>query len=688
MALSENASSRPRHGRRRLLYTTNVVAAAAVALAAVVVVNLLVDRQVRRLPAGVQDWVRLDLSAGRANTLSPQTRQVLDGFDAPLRLVALLRVEDKHAQDLADLLAAYQRASVNVAVRSIDPGREPGRVETFFRELETRFDNETDALRSAVNDTLDTTRRLTATLDDVRTQVRAAAAGDGLTDGDVRAELNLLGNQLEQVARTYRDAAAQIGAAVAEPLPPWASAKRDLLGALRRADAEVLQPFAARMRRRAEDRAAPLAVRDAMLRLGRELEALRPTVREAVETLDAAPGSVAYDRLLASLRAGEGVVLLTEERLRFVALAGMVVPGEPDAEGRPTTRFIGEDRLTGALATLGRATPPRAVWVHDRPAEITDPRAGYSHAAGRLTLADFDVQEWRLGGDHSEPAPPPAALDQDTVWVVTGLSLRGTSADERRRVADVIGDGLEAGDGALLCFNYDPDALVREADPLAELAGAWGLVPREHELVLRESLGPDGRPRGEAGWVLDAPAAGSPIEHALAGLAVHMVAPTPLRLEPRPGVAATPWLTLDDRRGWVADGLTTPEQIAAARYDAGADAAGVAVAAGSRRVAEGSDEAEAIAADPGRLAVFTERHWLGDRQAPRRLGNSELLLNTVYWLADLDSAIAATPRSAALRRVGPMGDGEALAYRLSLLAGLPAAALLAGAVVWWVRRRG
>jgi ABC-type uncharacterized transport system involved in gliding motility auxiliary subunit len=74
--------------------------------------------------------------------------------------------------------------------------------------------------------------------------------------------------------------------------------------------------------------------------------------------------------------------------------------------------------------------------------------------------------------------------------------------------------------------------------------------------------------------------------------------------------------------------------------------------------------------------------------AAGRLGNSELFINSVYWLAGLDNAIAATARTQDIRRVGPIGDGQQLALRWILLAGLPALALLAGVIMWQVRRRG
>lgn len=678
---------------RRLKYGLNVAVAVVAALALVVLVNALVDWQVRRLPIGAKSLLRYDLTATRAYTLAPQTLRMLSGLDQDVRLVAVLRVDDKNGRDVADLLEEYARTSSRVGVEIIHPDRELARLEDFYRQLESRFEDETAPLRSAVDAGLSAMDILIGDIEAMKSRVVALMDDPDLAEGRVRDELQLLANKLGQIEEAYRDAGRTLGEAVGQPLPPWSNARVDLLNAMRKADAEVLGPFAREFARRADDREAPLGVRDALLRMDGTIDSIRQRLNDAVTTLTAPPTPVRYDRLLGSLRSGEVVVILDGERERVVPVAEMFSPGPADADGNATSRFIGEDRLTGALVTMGIDQPPLVVFVHDSPTSVVAPRGGFSHVAGRLVTADFEVAEWTIGapgsGGEQQAAPPPPepAAGQRAVWVVSALSLVRTTQDDREMVAKVLRQRLAGGDGVLLSFSYDAEALYRPIDPLIELAGAWGIAPRMHELVLRESLGPDGRPRGEAAWLIDDWPGESPLGGALAGRAVQLVAPTPIGFEPRPNVETTPLITLDDPRAWVVAGLTTAAEIAAAEFKTQDALDGAVVAATAERIAETSAQ-ESAAADAGRLMVFTERHWLSDQQAGARLGNSELFMNSVYWLAELDRAIAATPRSQDIRRVAALSDGRRLTYRLLLLAGLPGVALLTGGVVWFVRRRG
>lgn len=696
----------PSQGKRRAVYGLNVAVAVIAALALVVLINGLVDWQVRRLPAGAKSLLRYDLTATRAHTLAPQTQQLLGDLGADLRLVAVLRVDDKNGQDVADLLEEYTRASVRLSREVIHPDRDLGRLENFYRELEDRLADETAPLRSAVGEGLSAVSGLTDDVAAMKQRVAELTTDDGLADGPLRDELQLLVNKLGQIETAYREAGDTLAEAVAKPLPPWSNARNDLLNALRKADAEVLGPFAREFSKRARDREAPLGVRDALLRMDGTINAMRQRVDEAVKTLTAPPTPTRYDRLLGSLRSGEVVVILGDEAERVVPVEQMFSPGPADDAGQATSQFIGEDRLTGTLVTMQMELPPLIVFVHDGPVSPVLPRGGLSHVGGRLMTANFEVAEWRIGG--GEPggggagggaggesaegqalaAPPPTpAAGQRAVWVVPSLSLVRTTQADRELVAGVLSKRLVAGDGVLLSFSYDAEALYRAADPLIELAGAWGIVPRMHELVLRENLGADGRPRGEAGWLVEDWPSDSPMGGALAGRQVQLVAPTPIALEPRPNVQTMPLIELNDPRAWVATGLTTPAEIAAEVFKSQDALNGAVVAAAAEWVPE-TPLQQAKSDGTGRLIVFTERHWLSDQQAGRRLGNSELFMNCTYWLAGLNRAIAATPRSRDIRRVEALTAGQQLRYRLILLAGLPGLALVLGVAVWLVRRRG
>jgi len=170
---------------------------------------------------------------------------------------------------------------------------------------------------------------------------------------------------------------------------------------------------------------------------------------------------------------------------------------------------------------------------------------------------------------------------------------------------------------------------------------------------------------------------------------------SPLKLEPPQGVTHHPLLVLENPRMWSISDVTTPQDIVEAKYDPETAAktftVGVAAEVGDQRVivvADPSwamDELTTLGVSPFRQGPGAATDPFGVAQFP---GNTELFINSAYWLAGLDEMIAASARSQDIRRVRDIGDGEMAGYRIGLLAGMPAAALLAGVGVWFVRRRG
>ncbi|MEM9418483.1 MAG: Gldg family protein [Planctomycetota bacterium] len=671
---------------RRAKYGLNVAIAVAVAVALVVVVNALVDWQVRQLPAGAKSWLRYDLTATRAYTLAPQTQKLLSELKDELTLTAILRVDDKNGQDVADLLEEYADASNRLDIELIHPDRDLSRLENFYRQVEERFADETAPLEAAVTTGLEHLDQLSKDVSDMKSKIDTVISDDAWEDTKLRQEFQLLSNKLGEVQATYANAGESLSSALNDPMPPWSNARADLLNALQKADNEVLTPFSREFARRAKDRNAPLAARDTLLRMDALIEAAREPLREAVQTLTAPPRPTRYDRVQASLRLGEVIVILGPERERIIPVAEMFTAPSGDSPAA----FIGEDRLTGTLVAMQITQPPLVVFVRDTPVSVTHPRGGYAHVTSRLATADFAITEWAIGGsnDPRNPnqaavAPPPSPAEgQRAVWIVPTLSLERTTQADRELIADVLKKRLAAGDGVLLCFSYDPEAQFRPTDPLTELAGAWGLAPQTHKLLLHEGLGPDGRPRSQAAWLVRDWPSDSPLGGALAGREVQLIAPTPIKFEPRPKVVTQSLVELTQPKIWSATGLTTPEEIADSAFDPELEVTRPVVAATASATTETGNGAD------GRLMVFTERHWMSDQQAGRRLGNSELFMNSTYWLAGLDEAIAATPRSQDIRRIDALSDGQQLTYRLVLLAGLPGVTLLAGVGVWFVRRRG
>ena len=77
----------------------------------------------------------------------------------------------------------------------------------------------------------------------------------------------------------------------------------------------------------------------------------------------------------------------------------------------------------------------------------------------------------------------------------------------------------------------------------------------------------------------------------------------------------------------------------------------------------------------------------GRTRARRFPGNSELFMNSIYWLSRQETMIAISPAAMDVSRIGDMSRGAQSFWRVGvLLIGLPGLVIVAGAMVWFARR--
>ena len=76
----------------------------------------------------------------------------------------------------------------------------------------------------------------------------------------------------------------------------------------------------------------------------------------------------------------------------------------------------------------------------------------------------------------------------------------------------------------------------------------------------------------------------------------------------------------------------------------------------------------------------------GERYALLNPGNHELILASVAWLAGMDDLIAQSPAGQEVARLGEIGDAASQRWFWLIVVVMPASCLLAGALVWMVRR--
>ncbi|MEE9404264.1 MAG: hypothetical protein V3V20_05185 [Algisphaera sp.] len=666
---SSNAATASGQGRRRTLYGLNVTVAVLAALVGVVLFNGLAS-----LPALQRFIPRIDLTAGRTQTLSGQTRRTLAQLDTTVTLTAVVRPNSDTGRQVVHLLDQYARLRPDLATHVIDPDHDLEALALFYRGLDTRFADETASLRQAVNHGVASLTTLTQDLATIEAVFENLSQGDALKEGAAGDRVQAFRVAITETREHYTQLQSTLDTTLGQPVPPLDNVRIDLLQAFRQADENVLGPYRQAFAQLARQRDASMAVRDAMLKLDGPLTKARNRLQPVIDTLTLPTAPARFGRIQKALRAGEVIVVLSATQERVLPIDELVL-NNPDGTSGP---FLGEDRLTGALLTLGFPQPPRVIFVHDEPKGVLGANGNMNQAATRLAFTDFDVSQWRLGGETQTASapPPPARTGQTTVWVVPPISAQRTTLADREQLAAMLRRQLKTGDGVMLNFLYDPDAQVRAAEPLEQLASDCDITPQIHTLLLRQTVATNGRTQATSAWAIHQYPPKAPLSAALTGRRVELPLPIPLTLS----ASAQPLLELHPPGAdpaWLAEGLKQAQDIQSAtpgdqpRIDAP-----LAVAA----TALGPNQT-------GRIMVAGDGHWLSDAQLPGRLGNSELFVNTVYWLAGLDQAIAATPRVHDVRRLKPFAPHRSTAVRWLLHAGLPVASLLLGVGVWWLRRR-
>ena len=82
--------------------------------------------------------IESDWTANGRNSLSPDSRELLDRIDGPVHITAFARKNPTLREHIRDLIARYQRYKPDVVLRFVNPDAEPDRV----RELGIRVDGE------------------------------------------------------------------------------------------------------------------------------------------------------------------------------------------------------------------------------------------------------------------------------------------------------------------------------------------------------------------------------------------------------------------------------------------------------------------------------------------------------------------------------------------------------------------
>ncbi|MFA9480176.1 Gldg family protein [Phycisphaerales bacterium AB-hyl4] len=676
------------HAVRRTKYGLNVAVALIAALLLATLVNWIAYRQTD---------ARWDFTATRAHSLAPQTRQVLDGLDSEFRIVTMFREDLDELTRIRDLASEYGRRSGNVRIEHINPDVDVRRRQQLHADVREHFADELEPFVATVNDGVSALRAITERMPTIGTQLGEALEDESFEQGTTRQRVQ----QINAVITGQQSALSQqmqgVDEALDQSLPDYVAIKEAVQQLIEELDDGLLRTGVAWFEEAVESPSVPNRVKNALLSAKRELETLREASRSALREMRLAERPRRYDEARQGLSVQQTVVVFGPGKLRVIPAREMY---RETAEGQQADMaFLGEERLTGALIAMGLEQPPMVVFVNSGRQPAIGEQGMYQQVAERLASANVRVEQWSPGGRMSStgqplPAssPPRAESGQRTVWIVLPVQDDNpmTGGASKEAVAELLEQRLAAGDAAMVMLMLDPAAGTGVYSPIVELLrDDWGIRPQLDRQVLREVQTGGGQTQSTGQFEVDRWPSELPVSQALAGMRGMFVQASPVHVGAVEGVQQWPIAALQGQRMWAARRVTDPEALRSARYDAAESEPSFPIAVAAER-----GDARLIAvADPVWASDVVTTYGQFGRGTAEISGalfpaNSEMFVNSVYWLAGMEGLIAASPRTQDIRRIRAMSDMTLRGYYIALLGGAPLLILGAGVGVWFVRRRG
>ncbi len=685
------------HGasRRRLRFGVMSATLVAVVTAACVVAGVVAHRV-----AG-----RFDVTATREHSLAQRTRDAIDSLEKPVEIVVVAeeRALDPRARGrIADVLDAFDSASPSVTVTRIDPTTDFGR--SRFEALRGRVAGMYEA---------DTRERVEEAIAAREAAGRAAGALTALSDDLVGIDpADAPGVDLSRAAAVARLAAQRLGDAVGAV----ASVTRDSEIAEIEAARGSLTPALVAARDDAAALARALgaanisdAARDAVRRAARSAESARDAAATAADSLERRPPSQAF-MALRILESTDAVLVLSEGVSTAIAFESLFPAAAriDDAGGTAAElRFVGEELISTAIASLAMPRTPMVVITHTLPGRLLtsagEPASQQAREVvgaliSRLSLRGVTLAEWPVAIEPSRPVSAVRARSESrpVVWFCFGTE--GASAEAANRF-DAYARAVSAliADGESLVVSVAPSARPASGadDPLAAALGAAGILADTGRAIVRRARLGSGDVF-DLSYVFRSADRSSALGSALDGLPLALTWMTPIALaEGASGVtflevpadgatwAEAEWRAFaaaPDDRPWGTVTPPTPNP----RFDGVEGPWPVAAAVETAGTQPGQQRRRVVAvASPG---------WFFDRLADRRVqvdgrevaahpGNLELAEAALYWASGLDEMIATSAIARDTPRIGAISDDALALIRWGLILGVPAGVLLLGALM-------
>ncbi|QDU33639.1 ABC-type uncharacterized transport system [Poriferisphaera corsica] len=717
------------HRARRTRYTLILAVSIIAALTIIILINLIVDRGFRSLSEQASPatrYLRYDFTATRQYSLSPQTLKVLKSLDNDYRLITVINATTPQEQRVPELVNEYKLYTNKITVEQINPTSDVKAIADFYDQLEGRYTKHLGPITQTVADGQALVSSVVDQLNPVVEQLKELAQSPEVKPNRTLSQLfaSIVLNFSQQLKAT-EDINGTITTNLSTPLPAYQSAKSAIVNRLLEFDSVILAETISAFDKLSRSRSTPPATADAMLKINKSLNIVRDEIRRDVTKLQKVQSYLPYEEVRAAIQAKGFVAILADDEARIIPVSKMYreLPAEyTAAAGEPELGFIGEEQLTGSLISMSFNPPPLVIFVQSDGQDAFGEKGMYNQVGARLRTSNIQLAQWNPIPANSMDTLPKIENAQHTVWVVPAFPAldvtnpqHATIQAARDRTAQLIKERIAKGDSALVMMALDPLKEIASQNPIiAYLNKSWGIYPENDRVILSEQVQGRDTFAGTRFKITEWPTS-LPITQSIKGMSAAALISSPIKLDDVEGIKQFAIMQITSPRMWTYKDFTDSTSYRTAEFDPETASShfiiGVAAEGSpkSEAVSEIENESTAITTDNAennRIIVTSTYAWATDfitTNADPNLtsqgqnqadvfgaafpANSDLFVNSIYWLSGNDDLIAASPRSQDLRRVGAMTENGIFYSRLFLIGGLPIFVFVLGIAVWSIRRR-
>jgi hypothetical protein len=410
------------------------------------------------------------------------------------------------------------------------------------------------------------------------------------------------------------------------------------------------------------------------------------------------------------------IAVMGEQDMKVIPSASLFPPNDARAIGyaageKPRQRFAGEQQVTTALYTLTNPGKRKVAFVRSGgpPMATRMPFGGggaFAVVADRLRDVDFEILDKDISGQWAMqaqmqrmPMPPEPSDEQlkDAIWVVLDFPVNPQEMPMNPAAGQLgskLAEHLKNG-GAAMVLVYPG------ADNLSNALSAWGIETKPEYMMVHEKVEVKGA-RGEdfiADQLREQPIfllnkyGDHPLTRPIQSLDGVFVPVIPVSTKATAGIKLTNLLPIPQTpKAWAERNSNENPEGKPFEFNPGKDGQPGDLGDGpfyGGAVAE-NDKGQRLVVYGNLTFASNDMFRFRDPKNPGGLrfpGNGELFINTVYWLAKMDSMIAISPTALEVPRVSPMSDATRDFWRYGfMIITLPALALAAGTMVYLKRR--